>query len=221
MSHYTQRQFVGWVSELFPQFFEKSRVLEVGSLDINGSVRRFFSDCQYTGLDVGKGPGVDVVCGGQDYDAPSGSFDVVCSFEAMEHNPYWKETFANMARLVRPGGLAVMSCATLGRPEHGTTRSNPSDSPLTNEIGWDYYRNLSSRDFEQSFDIADLFSQSFFAHYYHGSDLFFVGFRSGAKPPANAKRSMALMKFRYFLRNAFDARARRTMLGIKLGRITQ
>ena len=75
MSHYTQRQFVEWVKAAFPDSFKGKRVLEVGSLDINGSVRGYFQDCEYIGLDVGPGPGVDVVCGGQEYDAPSGSFE--------------------------------------------------------------------------------------------------------------------------------------------------
>lgn len=59
-------------------------MLEVGSMDINGTIREFFRD---TGLDVTPGPRVDVVCGGQEYAAPDRSFDVVLSCEAMEHNP--------------------------------------------------------------------------------------------------------------------------------------
>src|SRR5690606_19424692 len=106
-------------------FFRGTRVLEVGSLDLNGSVRSNFSGCDYLGIDVAAGPGVDLVCQGQDYDAPDGSFDVVTSCEAMEHNPYWRETFANMLRLCRPGGLILMTCATTGRGEHGTTRKHP------------------------------------------------------------------------------------------------
>lgn len=207
MSHYSQQQFVGWVQAAFPTCFRDSKVLEVGSLDLNGSVRRFFERCDYTGLDVGPGPGVDVVCGGQDYRAPDGSFDVTCSFEAMEHNPYWVETFNNMIRLTRPGGLVVMSCATFGRPEHGTARSQPEDSPLTGHIGWNHYRNLCSRDFEAAVDMAVAFECHAFAHYYYGQDLFFFGFRRGAPAPAHAQAFARTLRWRYRLRNLLSREA--------------
>jgi SAM-dependent methyltransferase len=216
MAHYTQQQFVRWVKASFPNCFIGQRVLEVGSLDINGSVRCFFERCDYIGLDVGAGPGVDVVCGGQDFRAPDASFDVVCSFEAMEHNPYWRETFANMLRLTRPGGLVVMTCATFGRPEHGTARSNPEDSPLTGDIGWDYYRNLCRRDFEQAFDLQASFESLFFAHYYHGPDLFFFGFRRGAPAPAHARRVARVLRLRYGLRNLLGREALGTMCRVVL-----
>jgi hypothetical protein len=88
MSHPQQQAFVRQVKAAFPKFFEGQRVLEIGSLDINGTIREHFSGCTYTGLDVGEGPGVDVVCQGQNYDAPEGSYDTVISCEVMEHNPY-------------------------------------------------------------------------------------------------------------------------------------
>ena len=142
MAHPAQNEFIGRIRDIFPGHFRHARVLEIGSLDINGTIRGLFTDCDYTGIDVGPGPGVDVVCAGQDFDAPDESYDVVISCEAMEHNPYWAETFTNMVRLAKPGGLVLMTCATLGRKEHGTTRTTPADSPLTVAKGWDYYRNL-------------------------------------------------------------------------------
>ncbi|SRR5260221_10989031 len=102
MSHPQQIEFVSQLRAAFPEFFMSARVLEIGSLDINGSIRRIFEGAgSYTGLDVGPGPGVDVVCQGQDYDAPSDGFDTVISCEVMEHNPYWVATLANMIRLCR------------------------------------------------------------------------------------------------------------------------
>ena len=219
MSHYTQKQFIAWIRDAMPERFQGQKVLEVGSLDINGSARSFFSGCDYIGIDVGVGPGVDVVCGGQDYDAPDASFDVVCSFEAMEHNPYWKETFANMIRLLKPGGLLLMSCATAGRPEHGTARSKPGDSPLTIGIGWDYYRNLRRRDFEQAFALEREFSAHYAGHYYQGCDLFFFGFKAGAAVPAKAGALKASLRRRYFLRNLLSLEALRVMIQVAAGRL--
>lgn len=219
MAHYTQHQFVRWVKDFFPGFFCGRSVLEIGSLDINGSVRPFFTDCRYLGLDVGRGPGVDLVCGGQDYDGADASFDVVCSFEAMEHNPHWQATFANMLRLVKPGGMVLMTCATRGRPEHGTTRTSPADSPLTIGIGWDYYRNLTAGDFAQAFDLRQHFSRHFATHYYQGCDLFFVGFRAGAPPPVAVTKAFAWLRWRYLLRNLLQAESRNTALAVKRGKL--
>lgn len=147
MSHDDQLRFVSLVREAMPSYFTAQKVLEVGSLDINGSVRQFFEGCDYTGLDVGPGPGVDIVSPGEAYDAPDATFDVVISAECMEHNPQWRQTTLNMMRLLRPGGLLVLSCAAPGRREHGTSRSAPDDSPLTVAVRQDHYRNLGHKDF--------------------------------------------------------------------------
>jgi len=173
MSHTAQREFITEVKTHFPQFFTKKRVLEVGSLNINGTLRDFFSKCDYTGIDVGEGEGVDIVCEGQKYEGPDNSFDVCASAECFEHNPYWIATFSNMIRLCKPGGLVVMTCATTGRSEHGTRRTSPNDSPLT--LNWDYYKNLTEKDFTTNFAINDIFSDYKFSVDAKHKDLFFWG----------------------------------------------
>ena len=180
MAHWSQYEFVKISRQFFPSHFRRTRVLEIGSLDINGSVRDLFDECEYLGLDVAPGKGVDLVCQGQDFDAPTGSFDVVLSCEAMEHNPHWAETFLNMVRLCRPGGLVIMTCATTGRPEHGTARTSPTASPLTVELGWSYYRNLRRRNFDASNHLKATFSDYCFWTNWASFDLLFCGIRTGA-----------------------------------------
>jgi SAM-dependent methyltransferase len=188
VAHKTQQDYLQLLSEQLAPFFQSNRVLEIGSLDINGSVRTFFSGCEYTGLDVAEGEGVDVVCEGQKYDAPDASYDVVISCEVMEHNPYWSETFQNMIRLCHPGGLVIMTCATVGRPEHGTEKSRPGGSPLTVELGWNYYRNLKDKDFESVSDLASSFSFHKFWTDWNHFDLIFLGLRKGVQAdPATEK----------------------------------
>ncbi|WP_216907031.1 class I SAM-dependent methyltransferase [Synechococcus sp. CCY 0621] len=178
MAHEQQLYFVSCVQKSFPQFFADAKVLEIGSLDICGSVRKFFSNCSYIGVDVAPGEGVDVVCQGQDYDAQDGSFDHVISCEAMEHNPMWKETFINMVRLVKPGGLLTMTCASYCRPEHGTTRtSSVESSPLSVSIGWEYYRNLGIADFKSVIDFDSRFSFYRFWTNWKSKDLYLVAIR--------------------------------------------
>lgn len=152
MSHSYQREFILMVKDKNPSFFNNKKVLEVGSLNINGTMRDFFTDCEYTGIDVGEGKDVDIVCSGHEYDAEDESYDVTTSGECFEHNPYWAETFSNMVRMTKSGGLIFFTCATTGRPEHGTTRTSPTKSPLTIEKGWDYYRNLDENDFRNAFN---------------------------------------------------------------------
>ena len=154
MSHPEQRQFLARVKQEQPEFFHGQRVLEIGSLNINGTARDFFTDCDYTGVDLGPGDGVDVVGLGHEvaFDKP---FDVALSCECFEHNPHWAATFLNMYKQVRAGGLIIVTCATVGRAEHGTARTSPQDAPL---VPWDYYRNLVREDFYDHFDIKAMFS---------------------------------------------------------------
>lgn len=168
MAHIQQFYFVEFVKNKFPQNFYKAKVLEIGSLNINGTVRDLFVDCDYLGVDVGEGKDVDLVCEGQNLDDPNETYDTTISCECFEHNPYWKETFENMHRMTKIGGLVIFSCATTGRPEHGTSRTNKADSPLTT---WDYYRNLT----EQDFNVEGMFSQYEFATQHQTHDLYFYG----------------------------------------------
>lgn len=173
MAHGAQRVFFEKVREQFPDFFAGQRVLEVGSLDINGTVRDFFTNCVYTGVDVADGPSVDIVAQGQDLTFPDNSFDVSVSAECFEHNPYWRDTFTNMVRMTRSGGLVAFTCAADGRPEHGTARSDVGSSPLTVGLGWDYYKNLGEADFNPA-DLEGFGSYGFYDNRVN-LDLYFVG----------------------------------------------
>jgi SAM-dependent methyltransferase len=212
MAHKAQLEFIERVRSYLPADFHSRRVLEVGSLDINGSIRSFFKNCEYIGIDVAPGPGVDAVCQGQDYAEPDGSFDVTISVEAMEHNPQWKETFQNMNRLTSPDGLVLMTCANLGRPEHGTKRATPKDSPLTLSIGWNYYRNLCAQDFEHALPLRDWFrAYAFYSHHYT-HDLYFVGLKGGDSNRVGAARSaIRSLRLLYTFRNFRQWRSLKTM----------
>ena len=177
MSHYQQMSYIYNLKLKFPNQFTNKKVLEIGSLNINGTVRVFFDECDYIGIDVGAGNCVDIVCEGQNYDAPDNTFDTTISCECFEHNPYWVETFKNMHRMTKPGGLVIMTCATDGRPEHGTPRTTPNDSPLTIGVGWEYYKNLNANHFETEFNLKEMFAQHAFSVDLYCHDLYFYGFK--------------------------------------------
>ena len=176
MSHKEQIEFISKVKEKYPKYFTNKCVVEIGSLNINGSVRHFFEKCVYIGVDVGTGPGVDVVSLGHEYNMPN-SFDVAISCECFEHDPHWQKTFANMIKLCESDGLIVFSCATTGRKEHGTNKSEPQSSPLTVNLGWDHYQNLTEIDFTEVFDFENLFSEHIFMENTQSQDLYFYGIK--------------------------------------------
>lgn len=174
MAHPQQRQFFERLQAQHPAIFDQVEVIEIGSLDINGSVRDFFGrSTRYVGVDLAAGPGVDLIGNGAEIDLPDNSFDVAVSAECFEHNPEWIATFANMIRMSR--SYVVMTCASDGRPEHGTNRSNPGASPFTLE--WEYYRNLNQADFEQAFDLNALFLEHSFEYNPQSHDLYFWGIK--------------------------------------------
>lgn len=180
MSHQDQLSFVSIIRDGMPEYFHGTRVLEVGSLDINGSIRPLFVGCSYIGLDVAEGRGVDIAVPGEQYDAPDASFDVVISCECMEHNPAWQATLANMARMLRPGGLFVLSCAGPGRQEHGTSSWEPLSSPLTLSLGQEYYRNLSARELGRVEALTSAMQASADWINWASRDLYFLGVKGGA-----------------------------------------
>lgn len=177
MAHNAQRVFFETVKSVYPEFFDGQKVLEVGSLDINGTVRDFFTNNKvYFGVDVGPGPGVDMVMSGHEVPFETGYFDITVSAECFEHNPVWRETFHNMKRMTKDGGLIAFTCAGEGRPEHGTARSDVGSSPLTVGLGWDYYRNLTPDDFSPE-DLEGLDYR--FYENRTALDLYFVGIKNG------------------------------------------
>ena len=191
MAHSQQSEFISIVRKHLSEFFIGKRVLEIGSLDLGGTIRSNFTNCEYIGADVSKGPGVDIARQGQLLDFPTGHFDVTVSCECFEHNPWWVETFINMLRMTREGGLVVMTCATSCRAEHGTTRSLPNSSPLTVEMGWDYYRNLTERDIRRHIPLYNWFDDYVFISSSEHYDLYFVGrIKSGGNLPDAMKAQL-------------------------------
>jgi SAM-dependent methyltransferase len=199
MAHYQQLKFVQITKQKFPEFFRDSSVLEVGSWDKNGSIRSEFANCKYLGVDVAEGHGVDLVCEGQNLTLDDGHFDVVVSCECFEHNRHWIETFNNMIRMLKPGGLCLMTCASIGRGEHGTNR-RLKDASLTSENAFpDYYCNLEAADFNRSIDLAPNFQEHAFFVNIYSFDLYFVGIKK------SETRSEALgEKFKVLAENMKD-----------------
>src|SRR5688572_20992823 len=112
MAHREQQRFCRWVRRRHPHFFFLSTIIDVGSLDINGSNRGFFwwPKC-YLGIDIAQGKNVDI--NGRAHELlpdiaphinrriyPRSPFmvkakqkiDVIISTEMLEHDEYYKES---------------------------------------------------------------------------------------------------------------------------------
>jgi len=177
MAHREQWVFCGKVKQLFPKSFENKKVLDIGSFDVNGNEEFLFKNCDFVGLDLGPGEGVDVVCPAQEYDAPDETFDTIISCECWEHNPYYKESIVNAVRMLKKGGLFFFTCATTGRPVHGTVTQDKIDRenmktqqgtdivewktmPNVKKENWDneYYYNVTEDDIKSIFNLDEVFS---------------------------------------------------------------
>lgn len=180
MSHPEQVGFFEAIFAANTAYFDGASILEVGSYDVNGTVRKIFATAgRYVGVDLIDGPGVDVVEFGHKLDHADDSYDASISGECFEHDPHWPETFSNRVRMTRPGGLVAFSCASRGRPEHGTSRTDRALSPGTQAAGLDYYRNLIATDFEQALGLKSMFEDYRFWYLRTHFDLYFAGIKAG------------------------------------------
>jgi len=157
--HLSQQRWCEELKTKFPEHFKDKKVLEIGSLDINGNNRYLFEDCEYIGLDVVPGKNVDVVSIAHEYDAPDESFDVVMSTNTLEHDMYYPKTLQRMVDLLKPGGFMFFS--THIGPEHGTLHSHPETSGTSQLDGeWaNYYKAISINDIGKVLNLDGVFEK--------------------------------------------------------------
>ncbi|TVQ61736.1 MAG: glycosyltransferase [Phycisphaerales bacterium] len=108
---------------LKPKLPQRARVLDVGSRDVNGSMREVFADIAsaYVGVDIEAGPGVDVVGDVVDLGELVGwnAFDLVMSTEMIEHCEPWRDAVSAMVASVRVGGYVLITTRSPGFALHG------------------------------------------------------------------------------------------------------
>ena len=127
-----------------------SDVVEIGSRNINGSVRQLFAaSASYLATDITGGNGVDQIVDASDASAlPAGSCDTVVCCEVLEHTPV-APIISSAATWLRPGGFLIATMAGEGRAPHsavdgGTLRAG------------EHYQNVTSEEMITALDAAGL-----------------------------------------------------------------
>ena len=97
-------------------------VLEVGSRNVNGSVREIIEPQQpgsYLGVDMISGPGVDMeVDMTADEFFLTSTYDLVICTEMLEHVSDWKLAVTRMKACVKTGGDLIITTRAPGFPLH-------------------------------------------------------------------------------------------------------
>ena len=180
--HDQAKKFTQFVKSILAKYFINNIVLDVGSGDINGNNRFLFENCQYEGNDVVQARNVTIVSKTKDLQFPDSHFDTIISTECFEHDPEYPQSLLKIYNLLKPNGLFLFTCASTGRPEHGTRRTSPNDSYGTRmnvEDMVDYYKNLTAVDVNEVLNLDELFDV--YDTYYNSDsrDLYFVGIKVG------------------------------------------
>lgn len=94
------------------------RVLEIGSLNVNGSLREVLDIS--VGIDIVEGPGVDLVLPGEEVHRYFGkhAFDAVVSSDALEHVRKWRSVLKSAWAALKPNGHLLLTMASERKGRH-------------------------------------------------------------------------------------------------------
>ena len=108
---------------LTPELVSGKNIIEVGSHDINGSLRQDFEKMnpkEYLGVDVNEGRGVDQLIDVNEslFDQFGGGWDGIITTEVFEHIERWWETVEDFASMLNDGGFVLLTTRSPGFPFH-------------------------------------------------------------------------------------------------------
>lgn len=131
--HREARHFLAYCLLTFGEEYYVGRVLDVGSLDINGNNRFYFGDdiVEYVGCDLVEGKNVTHVCDLADLPFEPSYFDVVISSEVLLD----VHMITKMWSFLKPGGILVITTAAVRR------RGSPAIVPALKKLGASIYAN--------------------------------------------------------------------------------
>lgn len=105
-----------------PYIDSKVDILEVGSRNVNGTIRDVLSihAKRYIGIDICEGVGVDQILDVSELNKcfDLESFDFVVSTEMLEHCQNWQEALFQMASVLKIGGILLITTRSPGFELH-------------------------------------------------------------------------------------------------------
>lgn len=139
--HLTCMKWLEYCRDKYPEHFNDCRVLEMGSMNINGSVRPYFKNCEHIGIDWMPGPLVDVVSLAHKVRFRR-KFKTLISCSMLEHDPYWEKSLIKMIDLLADDGALFLSWGGIGNLPH-CYNSAPDGGfhPLKASLVFDYLIN--------------------------------------------------------------------------------
>lgn len=127
-----------WVKDAASRLPDVRTVIEIGSRNVNGTVRTLFPGRSWFGLDIEDGPDVDLVVDAMEF-TPAELVDMVICCEVLEHAPRWKEIILRAVSWLNPGGVLLITVAGPGRDPHSAYDGGPLKHG-------EYYGNVSPED---------------------------------------------------------------------------
>ncbi len=121
--HQSSLKKMYWFKETYLENNNKLplKILDLGSMDVNGSYKECFKNSQwsYIGLDLAIGKNVDIVLKNPYVwkEIKTASFDVLISGQAFEHIEYFWMVMFEIARVLKQNGLCCIIAPSSG-PEH-------------------------------------------------------------------------------------------------------
>jgi SAM-dependent methyltransferase len=105
----------GMVRSVAETFELPEPIVEVGSYQVEGqeemiNLRSIFKGREYLGVDMRKGPGVDMVADVEKLPMPDASVGTIIAISTFEHVPHFWKGFDEVRRVLRPDGALLISC---------------------------------------------------------------------------------------------------------------
>jgi SAM-dependent methyltransferase len=120
--HENNRRWLADLRRTYPEHFHRARVLELGSrvwgTTPHDSIRPYFTEGTYVGVDAIAGSGVDVVVEAQATRFEVDEFDTLAAFSLFEHDPDWRASLRHNLTWLRSGGLLVTCFGAEGNLPH-------------------------------------------------------------------------------------------------------
>lgn len=110
-------EILSYVRQTRDKYGLKGKILDVGSFDVNGCMRPIFIDemegNEYTGLDMQKGPNVDIVANSHKIPFENNTFDVALSADLLEHDDMPFMTCSEIYRVLKTRGYFILTACSI------------------------------------------------------------------------------------------------------------